>query len=655
MYESYFGLSEKPFTIAPDPRYVFLSVVHEEALAHLLYGVQEGGGFVQLTGEVGTGKTTLVRTLLEQLPENVDLALVFNPKLSPLEFVASVCDEFGIEYDADKATLKTLVDALNAHLFESFSDGRRAVLIIDEAQGLSIDVLEQVRLLTNLETNREKLLQIILVGQPELRSKLGRKDLRQLAQRITARYHLEPLLPDEVRSYVAHRVGIAGSNRNLYTAAAMKALYKASGGVPRLINEIADRALLAAYVQEASVVDHTMVREAARQVLGETDERQAMLIQWGAIAAVLLLLAALTGYLLSWHDEQAPAISESSETVQQALPPAQETAPPEQESTPPSSPAAPAILIENGVSRPFDENSPPVVEPAAVDVEETSQDVVETPQGNPSLEVTQDMPVTAPGAVEEPQPSAEISDAPPRELSDEPAITAGPDVPVAVSVQPAEQEQTSVDEITFDEWLDKNIASMDEAQAMRELAFSWDLPAGTDSDSLCNGKKSNKIRCVTSTGNWTRISQLNRPVILTLNRGLIGNLHITIVGMDEESVALRFDGEVQRFFKSEIEPYWLGEFRYIWRLPELVRNAMIVPGSRGADVLWLRRQLSAIAGYEMGEDIDLADFDQPLVQLVMLFQESNHLDADGYVGEQTLQHIMSQSPLAGGPRLGRVD
>ncbi|OOZ40307.1 ExeA family protein [Solemya elarraichensis gill symbiont] len=471
-----------------------------------MYGVQEGGGFVQLTGEVGTGKTTLVRTLLEQLPENVDLALVFNPKLSPLEFVASVCDEFGIEYDADKATLKTLVDALNAHLFESFSGGRRAVLIIDEAQGLSVDVLEQVRLLTNLETNREKLLQIILVGQPELRNKLGRKDLRQLAQRITARYHLEPLLPDEVRSYVAHRVGIAGSNRNLYTAAAMKSLYKASGGVPRLINEIADRALLAAYAQEASVVDHAMVREAARQVLGETDERQAMLMQWGAIAAVLLLLVALTGYLLSWHDEQPPVINESPETVQQALPPEQETIPPAQESTPPSPPAAPAILIENGISRPFDENSPAVIEPAAVAVEEAPQDVVEPPLSTMSHEMDQDVPAAVPDVAEKQQSSAELTDDLKQETSDEPTITAEPDT--AAAVQPVELEQAGVEEITFDKWLDKNIASMDEAQAMRELAFSWGLPAATDSNALCNGKKIKGIRCVASTGNWTRIAQL---------------------------------------------------------------------------------------------------------------------------------------------------
>ncbi len=630
MYESYFGLSEKPFTIAPDPRYVFLSVVHEEALAHLLYGVQEGGGFVQLTGEVGTGKTTLVRTLLEQLPENVDLALVFNPKLSPLEFVASVCDEFGIEYDSEKATLKTLVDALNAHLFESFSGGRRAVLIIDEAQGLSIDVLEQVRLLTNLETNREKLLQIILVGQPELRSKLGRKDMRQLAQRITARYHLEPLLADEVRSYVAHRVGIAGSNRNLYTSAAMKALYKTSGGVPRLINEIADRALLAAYVQEASVVDHTMVREAARQVLGETGEKQAMLMQWGAIAATLLLLAALTGYLLSWHNEQQPVTSEPSEISQQALS--------VQESPPSSSPAEPPILIENGISRPFDESDSAEIESATADIEEKPRDVAEPPLNAMVHETVQE----APAALHE-------------ETSYEPILTTEPDVPVEVSVQSGGVIENGSDGITFDEWLDKNIAGMDEAQAMRDLAVSWNLPAAVDSDSLCNGKKVKGIRCVTSTGNWTRIAQLNRPVILTLNRGLVGGLHATVVGMDEESVALRFDGEVQRFFKSEIEPYWLGEYRYIWQLPELVRDAMIAPGNRGTDVLWLRRQLSAIAGHEMGADIDLVDFDEPLVQLVMLFQESNHLDADGYVGEQTLQYIMSQSPLVDGPRLGRVD
>ncbi|MGD2084214.1 MAG: AAA family ATPase, partial [Chromatiales bacterium] len=245
MYESHFGLSERPFSIAPDPRYVYLSQAHEDALAHLLYGVGEGGGFVQLTGEVGTGKTTLIRSLVDQLPANVDLALIFNPRLSPRELVATVCDELHIPYP-EGASLKDLIDRLNERLLASFAAGRRIVLIIDEAQALDPDVLEQVRLLTNLETTREKLLQIVLVGQPELRDALARPELRQLAQRITARYHLEPLSIEDTRNYVLHRLNVAGAKRPLFSDPAIREIQRSSGGVPRLTNVIADRSLLGA-------------------------------------------------------------------------------------------------------------------------------------------------------------------------------------------------------------------------------------------------------------------------------------------------------------------------------------------------------------------------------------------------------------------------
>src|SRR5919201_4070009 len=236
MYLGHFGLKEPPFSITPDPRYLYMTERHREALAHLLYGIGQGGGFVQLTGEVGTGKTTLCRCLLEQVPPEVDVALLFNPKLTSFELLAAVCDELRIPYPEGTTSLKVLVDALYRHLLDAHARGRRTVLIVDEAQDLSAEVLEQIRLLTNLETTREKLLQIILIGQPELITLLEREDLRQLAQRITARYHLEPFAADETRAYIRHRLQIAGRTRGLFTEAAMRTVHAASRGIPRLIN-----------------------------------------------------------------------------------------------------------------------------------------------------------------------------------------------------------------------------------------------------------------------------------------------------------------------------------------------------------------------------------------------------------------------------------
>ena len=219
MYLSHFGLREPPFSITPDPRFLYMSARHREALAHLVYGVGEHGGFVQLTGEVGTGKTSVCRCLLEQLPAHVDLALVLNPRLSPVELLATVCDELRIPYPAGTTSAKELVDRLHRHLLEAHTGGRRTVLIVDEAQNLSPEVLEEVRLLTNLETAREKLLQVILIGQPELAAILDQPKLRQLAQRVTARYHLEPLSRAETRAYVRHRLAVAGRGRAVFTAA----------------------------------------------------------------------------------------------------------------------------------------------------------------------------------------------------------------------------------------------------------------------------------------------------------------------------------------------------------------------------------------------------------------------------------------------------
>jgi general secretion pathway protein A len=307
MYHQYFGLKEAPFSIAVNPRYLFMSPRHRDALAHLLYGVGAGGGFILLTGEVGTGKTTINRCLLEQLPDDTDVAIILNPALNAPELLATACDELGIDYDKQSQSLKSLTDSLHRYLLDNHARGRRTVLMIDEAQHLDFDVLEQIRLLTNLETNSEKLLQIILIGQPELVQLLNRPELRQLNQRITARYNLEPLNAQETAAYVRHRLQVAGlaPGRELFPAAVLKGLHRKSRGIPRVINVLCDRMLLGAYGRNKDRVDRSMLQLAAREVLGEENRGEASSHRNWLLPAVLASALAIGAGL--WWFGSAPA------------------------------------------------------------------------------------------------------------------------------------------------------------------------------------------------------------------------------------------------------------------------------------------------------------------------------------------------------------
>jgi len=310
MYLEFYGLKEAPFSITPDPRYVFLSERHRDALAHLLYGVGKGGsgGFVQLTGEVGTGKTTLCRLLLEQLPENTRIALVLNPRLSPIELLETICDELKLDVADRKGSLKGLVDTLNAYLLDAYAQGLRVVLIVDEAQNLSTEALEQIRLLTNLETPTQKLLQIILLGQPELREKLGDPELRQLAQRITARYHLTPLDREETEAFVRHRLAVAGAVRSPFSRLGLRALYQRSGGIPRLINVIGDRALMAGYAREQASIGERLVNRAADETLpGSPRYWIHRYGRWALAALAVLVLGTAAAVYLRRAPEPPPA------------------------------------------------------------------------------------------------------------------------------------------------------------------------------------------------------------------------------------------------------------------------------------------------------------------------------------------------------------
>jgi general secretion pathway protein A len=354
MYHSYFGIEEQAFSIAVNPRYLYMSAQHREALAHLLYGVNSGG-FVMLTGEVGTGKTTIIRCLLEQLPKHADVAMIMNPAASARDLLCSICDELGIDYLPDETSLKILTDKLYEFLLTNHSKGRNTIVLIDEAQLLRVSTLEQIRLLTNLESNTQKLLQIILVGQPELNELLAKPALRQLSQRITARYHLRPLSQDETGAYIKHRLHIAGMppGRQPFPDPIIKKVHSISGGIPRLINILCDRMLLGAYSLETTQIDNNIYKQATLEVLGERHKPNTPNYQTHFYLAAIALGLVVAG-LLIWL-LLAPAkttVPETGELTQSPVAAAVNTAPanvasasaspPETSPTPQIDTAAPA-------------------------------------------------------------------------------------------------------------------------------------------------------------------------------------------------------------------------------------------------------------------------------------------------------------------------
>jgi len=371
MYAQHFGLKQAPFSIAPDPRYLYMSERHREALAHLLYGVRGGeGGFVVLTGEIGAGKTTVCRCFLEQIPERCSVAYIFNPKLTVEELLQTICTEFhiaAVHAGPGVATVKDYVDTLNTYLLRMHAAGQNCVLIIDEAQNLSADVLEQLRLLTNLETSERKLLQIVLIGQPELRALLARPEMQQLAQRVIARYHLDALGEAETAKYVGHRLSIAGLNGPLpFDRGAMRRIYQHSRGVPRRINLLCDRALLGAYAKGGARVDAGIVEAAAKEVFDpprlaareRTGLQRAALVGLGLLAGAGIVGAAVlaldragrstTRVDVATVADVAPAAQASSPQA------AGETPAPSAVAVPAAAEAAPALREVPPAAAPFD-------------------------------------------------------------------------------------------------------------------------------------------------------------------------------------------------------------------------------------------------------------------------------------------------------------
>jgi general secretion pathway protein A len=600
VYPKYFGLKEPSFSIAPDPHYLFLSEQHKEALAHLLYGAGESGGFVLLTGEVGTGKTTVCRAFLEQLPEGVEVALILNPAVTATELLLTICDELRIQVPAGESSVKTLVDRLNAYLLEAHSKGRRPVLIIDEAQNLRPRVLEQIRLLTNLETSKHKLLQIFLIGQPELRRMLERDALRQINQRITARFHLQPFSLAETGDYIRHRVAVAGVDRPLFTAAAIRQIYKSSGGVPRLVNILCDRALLGACVTRSSQVTPAIVKKAAREVHGESIEtlpRPA--VRPGFAAAAAFVLAMIAGWLgYAWVSEDAAV------RLANLIP------------------GDPMMLARrSGIE------TKPVPGAAALDL----------PRQDPAPAPPQSLLV----------PIEPDSDASPPESSEE-MVSGG----VQPDIQPADELPQIALERFEPDAAAETIAriSMPEPDALRLLLLRW----GVEVDSLpdndpCGRVASFGLRCEPEQGKLSNVRFFDRPALLAVKGPGVGRRFLVLGSLDESFGTVDLPSGRELIPVAGLESIWSGDYILIWQPPPS-GSTLIGPGTSGESVLWLRQLLAQVPAAGLPES-DSSYYDTALTRAVRAFQASRGLLEDGLAGPRTLIQLHNAVDMPGIPRL----
>ena len=586
MYTSFFGLSEKPFAITPDPRYLYLSERHAEALAHLLYGINESGGFIQLTGEVGTGKTTVVRTLLSRVPQHADVAVILNPRVTPAEFLLTICEELGVPLAAgERGSVKEMIDALNRRLLATHASGRRVIVIVDEAQNLDADVLEQVRLLTNLETATQKLLQIILIGQPELRELLARNDLRQLAQRITGRYHLHPLTREETKGYVRHRLRVAGAAGEIFTPGALEEIYRISGGIPRVINVTCDRALLGAYTTDTRRINTELVRRAAGEVYGR--HFAPTWLRWGAIAAAALALAAVLFFALR-PGRHAPVVTANAGAG--AVPAPAAAAP-----SPAAAGTTPAIAIPM---------------PSAA------------------------TPVAAAPAVAPPAGSTEAAPA----GGAAPAGTGGA-AGTGVATKSGAATGGSAGVISrgaplasLNTLLAESGEEVSMASAYRRLLSLWGTALTSDKNPCAQAARAG-LSCLSDRGSWGQLRALNRPAILTLNNDQGRPVHVVLTGLDDEYATLALGEKGRRVSLSEISQVWMGEFTLVWK-PKIGKPKELSVGMRGEGVQWLRRSLAAVRGAAITPD-PLDVYDQSLAIAVQNFQRDHRLTADGIAGLTT--------------------
>lgn len=615
MYEKFFGLKENPFSIAPDPRYLYMSERHRDALAHLLFGIEREGGVVVLTGEVGTGKTTLCRYFLQRLPDNVEMAFILHPKLTARELLSAICSEFGIIVPLSTNT-KVLVDAIHNFLLDKHAQGIHLALLIDEAQNLAADVLEELRLLTNLETDQKKLLQIILLGQPELRDLLANDNLRQLAQRVTARYHLGALQPIDVRGYLSYRLSVAGCSRELFTEGAIKRICKLSQGIPRLINLIADRSLLGAYSENEPQVTAATVKSAAKEVgflafrrnKSRFDPWTVKVTLGGALVGFLALVMVIKvlDHRQALNQTTLATVEATSSGDVKALPATAEataSAP----TTPDATATGDAVPL---FTPPPDEVDEPIVSTSGDDVApsvDEAQTTEAASQDRVDLALSEGTP-----ELKEPSPFARF--------------LAGRDN-------------------TYDAYL--------------ALMRAWGIVETPAKHILaCEYAERFGLRCLHRKGNWRSLISLDRPVVMRLLNDQGKPFQATLISLEKNGRAqIILDGKSIVTHLKELDSRWEGDYSLFYKLPPY-QSRLIAPGNVQDADAWMTEQMDEITVRWLSvagtlEGPQPPPNTSPLVDRVKWFQAIAGLEQDGVAGTMTLISLNSWlDPTV--PRLSRT-
>ncbi len=627
MYNSYFGFREKPFKLVPNPDYLFLSQSHEIALAHLTYATDQGDGFVVITGEVGTGKTTLCRNYLESLDEKTASAYIFNPRLESAQLLASICGEFGIQ--TEETRINVLLDLLNNYLIKQNAAGFKVVVLIDEAQGLSIENLELVRMLSNLETTRSKLLQIILVGQPELADQLDSYELRQLAQRISLHYHLCPLTAKESEAYIQHRLGIATQRRaTLFTTNACRSAYHYSGGIPRLINIVCDRALLLAYSHNRPRVTRKIMQAAIRELLARGQARKSMR-HWPYLigGSALLFLAALALALFVWHSRPAGNLHQQQAGSYQN-PIAGKDA-----GNLSSLNVVPAPETDKSIAGAVD-RSPEDQTAVAANV----ADSVGTEPSQQSLSTIVPAEATLPGPVETQTTAAEMDS----------ALNSPPD-----------QARSAAGHMTLPALIERLDTRSSRKNAVHELLSLWDQPRPNvdllpdqlkDPVFIDLAARQYGLRAYVSPLDWGLIEKIGFPAILTLKKKASGaDVYLALVAKDGDHlrVSAGQDASAVDTDIESIEGYVTGPMYIFWK-NTLGFDMLIGNGANENAVLGVQHLLRQI-GYDQVPISSV--FDRSTRAAVVAFQKKNNLDADGLVGPLTKIMLLREAGASDRPHL----